>query len=171
MADHAHLLTEIKDNIRGKDPIKARLVLGYLENMDKSIREQVLGAFREAAPEFAVPVLCRFISEHRDMVANLPLVREILAVKMLAQPQLLAKAISDPQTPCRDMYISMAGELRLEEVVDNLIEALLAATDVGEINQILDTLGEIGDPQATNAVSEFLYSGNQIGRASCRERV
>jgi CheY-like chemotaxis protein len=162
MADHAHLLAEIKDNIHQKDPIKARLVLGYLENMDKNIREQVLGAFREAVPEFAVPVLCRFISEHRDMVAGLPLVREILAVKILAQPELLAKAISDPQTPCRSMYISMAGELRLEEVVDNLIEALLAASDVSEINQILDTLGEIGDPQATNAVSEFLYSGNRI---------
>ncbi len=161
MADHAHLLAEIKDNILKKDPIKARLVLSYLENMDKNIREQVLGAFREATPEFAVPVLCRFISEHKDMVGGLPLVREILAVKILAQPELIAKAISNSQTPCRDMYISMAGELRLEEVVDNLIEALLAASEVDEINLLIDTLGEIGDPQATNAVSEFLYSGNR----------
>ncbi len=161
MADHAHLLAEIKDNIHRKDPIKARLVLGYLESMDKNIREQVLGAFREAAPEFAVPVLCRFISEHRDMAATLPMVREILAVKILAQPRLLATAISEPLTPYRSVYISMAGELRLEEVVDNLIEALLTASEVTEINQILDTLGEIGESQATNAVSEFLYSGNR----------
>ncbi len=161
MADHAHLLAEIKDNIHKKDSIKAWLVLSYLENMDKNIREQVLGAFREAAPEFAVPVLCRFISEHKDMVGGLPLVREILAVKILAQPELVAKAISNSQTPYRDMYISMAGELRLEEVVDNLIEALLAATELDEINLLIDTLGEIGDPQATNTVSEFLYSGNR----------
>lgn len=161
MADHAHLLAEIKDNIRSQDPIKARLVLGYLENMDKGIREQVLAAFRDAAPEFAVPVLCRFVSEHKDMVESLPLVREILAVKILAKPELIAKAISAPRTPCRDMYISMAGELRLEDVVDDLIEALLAASDVDEINLIVATLGEIGDPQATNAVSEFLYSGNR----------
>ena len=30
MADHAHLLAEIKENIARKDPIKARLVLAYL---------------------------------------------------------------------------------------------------------------------------------------------
>jgi HEAT repeat protein len=95
------------------------------------------------------------------MVAGLPLAREILAVKILAKPELVARAIADLQTPCRSVYISMAGELRLEEVVDNLAERLLTATEVNEINQIIDTLGEIGDPQATNAVSEFLYSGNR----------
>jgi CheY-like chemotaxis protein/HEAT repeat protein len=161
MPERAHLLAEIKENITNQDAIKARLVLGYMENIDKNTREQVIGAFRDAAPEFAVPVLSRFICEHRDMVAGLPLVREILAVKILARPELVARAIGDEQTPCRSVYISMAGELRLEEVVDNLTEALLTATDVDELHQIIDTLGEIGDPQATNSVSEFLYSGNR----------
>ena len=65
MPDSAHMLAEIKENIARKDPIKARLVLAYLENVDRGLREQVLGAFRAAAPDFAVPVLARFISEHR----------------------------------------------------------------------------------------------------------
>ncbi len=161
MPERAHLLAEIRENIVSKDAIKARLVLEYMENIDKNTREQIIAAFRDAAPEFAVPVLSRFIFEHRDMVAGLPLVREILAVKILARTDLFARAISDPQTPCRSVYISMAGELRLEEVVDNLTEALLTATEVGELNQIIDALGEIADPRASNAVSEFLYSGNR----------
>jgi len=161
MPDHAHLLSEIKENIAKKDAIKARLVLAYLENVDRPIREQVLGAFREAAPDFAVPILARFISEHKDMVAGLPLVRELLAVKILAQPGLVAQAVHDPQTPCRRMYIAMAGELRLESVVGDLVDALLAASDVDEINQLIEALGEIGDPQATNSLSDFLYSGNR----------
>lgn len=45
--------------------------------------------------------------------------------------------------------------------MDNLTEALLTATEVGELNQIIDALGEIADPRASNAVSEFLYSGNR----------
>ena len=161
MADHAHLLAEIKENIARKDPIKARLVLAYLENVDRAMREQVLGTFRAAAPDFAVPILARFISEHRDMVASLPLVRELLAVKILAQPDLVSLAVRDPQTPHRRMYIAMAGELRLESVVTDLVNALLAASDVDEINQLIEALGEIGDPQATNPVSDFLYSGNR----------
>ena len=161
MAEHAHLLTEIKSNIASKDPIKARLVLAYLENVDRSLREQVLGAFRAADPDFAVPILARFISEHRDLATGLPLVREIMAMKILAQPDLIAKALRDPQTPFRRMYISMAGELRLESAVGDLVDALLAASDVEEINQIIETLGEIGDPAAINSLSDFLYSGNR----------
>lgn len=112
MPERAHLLAEIRENIVSKDAIKARLVLEYMENIDKNTREQIIAAFRDAAPEFAVPVLSRFISEHRDMVAGLPLVREILAVKILARTDLFARAISDPLTPFRSVYISMAGELR-----------------------------------------------------------
>lgn len=161
MADHAHLLVEIKDNIAKKDAIKARLVLAYLENMDKAVREQVLGAFFAADPDFALPILTRFIAEHRDMAQSLPLLRQIMAVKILAKPELVAQAARDPKTPFRNQYISMAGELRLESVVDDLINALLAASDVDEINQFIEVLGEIGDPQATNCLSDFLYSGNR----------
>jgi CheY-like chemotaxis protein/HEAT repeat protein len=161
MAEHTHLLAEIRENIARKDPIKARLVLAYLENVERSLREQVLGAFRTADPDFAVPMLARFMSEHRDMASGLSLVREILAMKMLAQPALVAAAIRDSQTPFRKAYISMAAELRLESVVGDLIDALLATSDVEEINQLIETLGEIGDPAAINPLSDFLYSGNR----------
>jgi CheY-like chemotaxis protein/HEAT repeat protein len=161
MAEHAHLLAEIRDNIARKDPIKARLVLAYLENVDRNAREQVLEAFRSAEPEFAVPVLARFMSEHRDMASSLPLVREILAMKILSEPALVSRALRDPQTPDLSTYIAMAGELRLECVVGDLTEALLAASDVAEINQLIEALGEIGDPAAINPLSDFLYSGNR----------
>jgi len=160
MADQ-HLLTEINANIVAKDPIKARLVLAYLENVDRRLREQVLGAFRTADADFAVPVLARFISEHRELASGLPLAREILAVKILSQPALVAQAVRDPLTPYRRIYVSMAAELRLESVVGDLVAALLSASDVEEIHQLIDALGEIGDPQAINTVSDFLYSGNR----------
>ena len=161
MPERAHLLTEIRDNIARKDPIKARLVLEYLENVDRSVREQVLGAFRAADPDFAVPVLARFMSEHRDMAMSLPLIREIMAMKILARPDLVSGALKDPQTPHRRVYIAMAGELRLECVVGDLVDALLAASEVDEINQIVEALGEIGDPAAVAPLSDFLYSGNR----------
>lgn len=161
MADHTHLLAEIRDNIAKRDAIKARLVLAYLDNVDRGVREQVLGAFRAAEPDFAVPVLARFLSEHRDLASGLPLAREILAVKILAKPDLISRAVRDPQVPGRRIFISMAGELRLESVVEDIIAALLAASEVDEINQLIEALGEIGDPRATNTISDFLYSGNR----------
>jgi CheY-like chemotaxis protein len=59
------------------------------------------------------------------------------------------------------MYLAMAGELRLEEVVGDLVEALMATSEIDEIRQIIDSLGEIADPAAIPAMSDFLYSGNR----------
>lgn len=155
------ILAEIRDNIAKKDAIKAKLVLAHLEHVDRSVREQVLGTFHQAAPDFAVPVLAMFMAEQRDISSSLPLVREILAGKILTAPDIVAQAVRNLKTPHRDIYISMAGELKLEAIVPDLIEVLLAASDVEEINQYIDVLGEIGDPQATNTLSDFLYSGNR----------
>ena len=161
MNEAEHLLVEIRDNISKKDTIKARLVLAHLEHVDKSVREQTIMAFHDAAPDFAAPLLARFLVEHKHLALELPIAREILAVKILAKPDLVAQALRDPATPHRQIYTSMAGELRLEALVPDLIDALLAASDVDEINQYIEVLGEIGDTAATNTLSDFLYSGNR----------
>ena len=52
MAERAHLLAEIKENITSQDAIKARLVLGYMENIDKNTRESLCRALcRKCAPD------------------------------------------------------------------------------------------------------------------------
>lgn len=161
MNEADHLLAEIRDNISKKDTIKARLVLAHLEHVDKAVREQAIKAFRDASPEFAAPLLARFLVEHKSLTHELPVAREILAAKILAMPDLVRQALRDPATPHRQIYTGMAGELRLEILVPDLIDALLAASDVDEINRYIEALGEIGDSAATNTLSDFLYSGNR----------
>lgn len=161
MTDSAHILTEIRGNIVKRDAIKAQLVLDYLENVDQAVREQVIEAFASAPPDFAVSILAAFAEKRADLAAGLPLVREVLAIKILAMPELVPRALRAPQTPGRQTIISLAGELRLEGVAPALIEVLMSATDVDDIRQCIDVLGDIGDPQATNSLSDFLYSGNR----------
>lgn len=161
MNEADHLLVEIRDNIAKKDAIKARLVLAHLEHVGKGAREQAIMAFHDAAPEFAVPLLARFLVEHKSLALDMPVVREILAVKILSQPSLVAQALRDPQTPHRQIYVSMAGELRLESLVPDLLDALLATSEIDDINHYIEVLGEIADPAATNVLSDFLYSGNR----------
>lgn len=156
------ILDEIKDNIAKQDTTKARLVLAHLEHEDQDVQILVLQAFLNASPDFAVPLLAMFMDEYKDLAANLPLVREVLAAKILAAPQLVGQALRNPQTKHRSVYLCMAGDLKLEAIVPDLIEAFLAASEVDEIKQYIDVLGDIGDPQATNALSDFLYSGNRI---------
>ena len=155
------ILTEIKNNIVQKDSTKARLVLAHLEHEPRDVQIQVLQAFLEAPPDFAVPLLTMFMDEFKDLCATLPWAREVLAVKILAAPHLVGQALRDPQVKHRSIYIAMAGDLKLEAIVPDLIKALLAASDLDEIKQYIDVLGDIGDPLATNTLSDFLYSGNR----------
>lgn len=161
MTTNTPILSEIRDNIAKQDTIKARLVLAYLGNVDQDTRHQVIKSFATAPADFTVPLLADFIQEHPTLVAELPLIREILALKLLSMPELIAQSLRDPQAPGRRCIIELTGELRLENMVPNLIEALLATSDVDEIKLCIDTLGDIGDPQATNTLSDFLYSGNR----------
>ena len=161
MHDLEHILAEIKDNIAKKDAIKARLVLDYLPQASVPARIQAIAAFHAAPADFAVPLLARYMTEHPDCAETLAQAREVLAVKILAMPALVSQALHNANTPFRGIYIAMAGELKLEAIVPDLIEAILATTDVEEIRQLIDVLGEIGDPEATNTLSDFLYSGNR----------
>lgn len=155
------IVAEIKNNIQSQDATKARIVLDHLKHEQPSVRSLVLQAFLQASPEFAVPLLAMFMHEYPDLAAELPCAREILALKILENPQLVAQALDNPQVPYRSIYLLMAGELKLEAIVPELLEAFLAASDVQEIKHYIHVLGEIGDPQATNALSDFLYSGNR----------
>ncbi len=158
MSERDHLLAEITDNISRKDVIKARLVLTHLQHVDGTAREQVLGAFSTADPDFAVPVLAWFLTEHSDMALSHPRVREILATKILAMPELASRAIRDPSTPHRRICVSMAGELRLTSTVPDLLEALRKSTDTEEMQQIIDVLGDLGDDRGTDALGDVLCS-------------
>ncbi|GAB1411093.1 hypothetical protein MASR1M90_23440 [Desulfovibrionales bacterium] len=161
MHNAEHILTEIKDNIAKKDAIKASLVMEILPQTDVQTRLLALNAFHAAPADFAVPLLARYVTEHQECAESVAQAREVLAVKILAMPVLVTQALKNQQTPFRWIYIAMAGELKLESIVPDLIEAVLATTDVDEIRQLIGVLGEIGDPEATNTLSDFLYSGNR----------
>jgi HEAT repeat protein/CheY-like chemotaxis protein len=161
MTTNAHIISEIRHNIARQDAIKARLVLAYLENVDQDTRNRVIEAFADAPADFTVPLLAAFIQDNPTLVSELPLAREMLALKLLSAPDLIVQVLRDPQTPGRKCIIELTGELRLENMVPDLIEALLAGSDVDEIKLCIDTLGDIGDPRATNTLSDFLYSGNR----------
>lgn len=161
MHNAEHILTEIKDNIAKKDAIKASLVMEILPQTDVQTRLLALNAFHAAPADFAVPLLARHVTEHQECAESVAQAREVLAVKILAMPVLVTQALKNQQTPFRWIYIAMAGELKLESIVPDLIEAVLATTDVDEIRQLIGVLGEIGDPEATNTLSDFLYSGNR----------
>jgi len=55
----------------------------------------------------------------------------------------------------------VAGELRFEEAVPALLYLVANSQDESEISLIIETLGMIGDPQAINTLTDYLYAANR----------
>ncbi len=55
----------------------------------------------------------------------------------------------------------VAGELRFEEAVPALLYLVANSQDEPEISLIIETLGMIGDPQAINTLTDYLYAANR----------
>jgi CheY-like chemotaxis protein/HEAT repeat protein len=161
MNEAACVLREIADNVAKSDAIKAQLVLDYLPNLDASTQAQVLTTLGKAKPEMALPLLLRLADTQPGVVAAHPETRQIMALKLVTAPHLVETLLPAAGPHGLRLLLDIIAEIKLEEATEPLLKILAARTETDELDPIITTLGEIGDPLATNALGDFLYSGNR----------
>ncbi len=161
MSEAASVLREIADNVAKNDAIKARLVLDYLPHVDEPIQAAALGLLAKAKATMAVPLLASLADSQPDLVAQHPMIREAIAIKLLAEPTVLETILPQLGRQGLRLVLDVIGEIKLEAAAPPLLELLATITDTDEMEAIISTLGEIGDPIATNTLGDFLYSGNR----------
>jgi CheY-like chemotaxis protein len=156
-----HMVEEIQDNIKTRDSIKARIVLSHIGEVDKTIQNWLLYELLRGDLEFTSPLLLFLLTEHTDVAETMPVIRETLLSNLLAYPEMLLKFLDSPTIKNKGYLIQLAGELRMEEATPILIRLVAESTKEHEILQIIETLGQIGDPQAINTLTDFLYAANR----------
>lgn len=161
MSEAACVLQEIADNVAKNDAIKAQLVLDYLPHLDAATQAQALGILAKARPTMAIPLAAKLADTQPDLVERHAVVREILAVKLLAEPHVLETVLPALGPRALDLVLGIVAELKLEAATEPLLEFMATLTEPDRIEVVIRTLGEIGDPVATNALGDFLYSGNR----------
>ncbi len=158
--DPRHLLSELEDNVSKQDRIKADLVLEHIESADAGTRKKLIHILEQGKPEFVGPLLVSLISKRPALQEQLLDLKSALMAVTLQQPGILLKTIED-KVPPREVFISMAGELRLQEAATGLMEVLVRELDENILKEAITALGSMGDPAATNSISEFLYSNHK----------
>jgi len=161
MSEAACVLQEIADNVAKNDAIKAQLVLDYLPHLDEATQAQALGILAKARPAMAVPLAARLADTQPALLERHAVVREILAIKLLAEPHVLETVLPALGPRALDLVLDIVAELKLEAATEPLLEFMTTLTDPDRIEVVIRALGEIGDPVATNALGDFLYSGNR----------
>lgn len=156
-----HMIEEIQDNLKTRDSMKARIVLSHIDQVDQKIQNRIVYELIRGDIEFATPLLLYLLNEHKTVAETMPIIRETLLSNLIGYPELLLKLLEQPTIKDKGYLIGVAGELRLEEATPVLIKLVGAANNEKDILRILETLGQIGDPQAINTLTDFLYSANR----------
>jgi CheY-like chemotaxis protein len=155
------MITEIRDNIETGDTLKTKLVLSHLTNLDKKTQNRLIYELSRGDVKFTVPILLYLLTEQVEVADELPIIKETLLSNLLAYPELLVEFLSDSSIKDKSHLIHVAGELHFEEAVPALLDLVANSQDEAEINMIVETLGMIGDPQAINTLTDFLYAANR----------
>jgi CheY-like chemotaxis protein len=156
-----HMIEEIQSNIRTGDLLKAQLVLSHLGMVDKQNRNKIIYTLSRGNVEFVVPLLLYLLSEHQGIADEMPVIRETLLSCVLAYPEKLAEFLQSPTIKNKSELIRVVGELRYTEATSTLLELIAAANDDSEILLIIESLGLLGDPEAINTLTDFLYAANR----------
>jgi len=150
-------LKELLFNIQQKDLIKARLVIEHLAGIDPATQKRMLFELSKCDDDFAIPLLAYLIYCHPEITGQYPTLNELLLTKILDHPEVLIARLGIP-VPESAIYLELAGQIREERAVPAIMKLLTSTNEVNILEKSLQTLGDIGDSSAVNAVTEFLYA-------------
>ncbi|MFH2124721.1 MAG: HEAT repeat domain-containing protein [Pseudomonadota bacterium] len=156
-----HMIEEIQDNIKTGDAMKTQLVLSHLEDVDKKTQNRLIYELTRGDVSFSIPQLLYLLSEHAVLAAELPIIKETLISQLLAYPELLSDFLINPKIKGKEYLIQLAGELRSDDTTEALMQLVANSQNEAEIKLIIETLGLIGDPEAINLLTDYLYAANR----------
>ncbi len=159
--NYTHMVEEIQDNIKTGDLMKARLVLAHIGEVDQKTRNRLIYELSRGAMEFTVPLLLSLLNDQPEVTDKMPIVKETLLSSLLAYPEMLINFLEDPDIKNKTQLIRVVGDLRFEEATTVLINLIAESQNESEIHLIIETLGLIGDPEATNTLTDYLYAANR----------
>ena len=159
MAHHyrQHALEEILVNIKNRDFIKARIVIGYFSQLDTSDQRRILFEVNKCDDDFALPLLITILTTDEQNFINYPTLEETIMAKALACPQMILSELDKKNTD-QYYYARLCGILCLEEACSPLNQLLLTTNDTTILKETMNALGAIASPLAINNISEFLNS-------------
>ena len=156
-----HMIEELQDNVKTGDMLKARLVLSHLHEIDPKSRNTLIYHLSRAEPDFAVPLFLFLLTEQVEVADEMPIIKDTLLSILLAYQEKLPEFLKSPQIIDKTELVRVVGELKFEEATEALLELVAETEDESMILLIIESLGLIGDPQAINTLTDYLYAANR----------
>lgn len=159
--DSTHFIDEVHHVITANDQIKGEILLEHLGQLDNSSQQKVISLLGQSDNEVVVTLLAKLLVIGKELAVPALVIRSMLLGKILQNRQKFLAVLEDENVQSRLPLILIAGEVQLVEAIPTLLEIVGGTEDQDLIHCCLTALGDIGDPSATNILSDFLYSGQR----------
>lgn len=156
-----HMVEEIQANVQTGDMLKARLVLSHITDVEPKMRNRMIYELSKGEVQFVVPLLSYLLSEHKAIASEMPIIRETMLSSLMAYPEQLPDLLLSDTVEDRTELIKIVGELSYDEATGALLSIIAESENDDEILLIVETLGQLGDPEAINTLTDYLYSANR----------
>ncbi len=153
----AHLIEEMKHDVREEDVRKAALVLAHLKRVDEDCQLAILEVLSTGRPAFSLPLFATVVVEDPTIEMSFPEIREWMAKLAAEEPSTLLETIGTSRGHLRAALIHTAVEVGLSEASEHLLVALNQERDPVVLSTIIEALGELGGDAVANPVAEYLY--------------
>lgn len=155
------MLSELQDNVKTGDTMKATLVTDHLHAVDSVTQGKLLYILSRADVDFQVPILLRILERQADKGIKVELIHSSILSCLIAFPEKLPPLLVSDKIQNKSILVKLAGELRSKESL-NAIMALLADTVIeSDIFSLIECLGLIGDSKAVPVLKDYLYSASR----------
>ena len=154
-------ITELRYDLKVKDPIKARYVLNQLDLVDKETQINAIAALSRAPGDFVIPLLVEVLAVRPDLAEICPLLKEVLLSKAIfGASDIVSLLEAESNTAKKIILTEIAGKIRIKEASPILVKFLNLEKDQILLKHTIKALGMIGDPPSVSQIAEYLYSWN-----------
>lgn len=158
---YAHMVEEIQANVKTGDLLKGKLVLAHIAEADEKTRNRLIYEISRGDLSFSVPLLLYLLQDQKEVALEMPIIKETLLSSLIAYPDRLIEFLQDPSISDKAELVDIAADLKLDEATQIFIDMLGRMDEEDKILHLIEALGMLGDPDATNTLTDYLYAANR----------
>lgn len=152
-----YALQELRNNIKSKDPIKARLVLSQFQEYPQADQKRIIAELTSCKSSFCIPLLVFLTLLPAGNEKWSQLLTQSVLSKVMADPSFIVKHLTDNNNQ-QLFYIELAADLRLKDAVPPLTDILMGSTGRDVLKVAIRALARIGEPESIKIIGEMLYA-------------
>ncbi len=154
-------INELKYCIKQNDVIKAVALLQFFLTISNKCQKSILFEILKADDKTAYPMLERLSRlEIEDDNIN-EKITELILEKSYNNGGLIVDYIKKSDSKNKQLYIKIAGDLKLKNALSPLKDILLNEKNQKILKETITTVGKIGEQSSTSSVAKFLHGSGE----------